>query len=185
MDSPRSDPIRKVCCYSVAVVFIIIFSLSFQVIPPATVGVTVMLGSVGDKTLQSGLNIVPPWMGVVRFSTKRDVLDQTLSVPTSEGLNVVLEVAVLYHLDKKRVHELYLHYGTDFLRRMMVPTISSVVRSATSSADAKSLYTASRAGVQTQMSNELKAAFAPVGIILDNVPAPEGITQIAPSRARL
>jgi len=171
MDEKSQNRRQALTGVSVGALVISAISLvkSIQIVDPGSVGVRVSFGALSESTYMPGIHIVPPWVSVVTFSTKRDILEQRNSVPTQEGLNVELDLALLYHLNPKSVHEIYLSFGTDFIRRLIAPTLASVSRSITSGSAAKALYTSGRQGIQDQLRSELTKAFAPHGIVLDEV----------------
>eukprot|EP00929_Paragymnodinium_shiwhaense_P023628 TRINITY_DN14756_c0_g2_i1.p1 TRINITY_DN14756_c0_g2~~TRINITY_DN14756_c0_g2_i1.p1 ORF type:complete len:199 (+),score=61.93 TRINITY_DN14756_c0_g2_i1:188-784(+) len=90
-------------------------------------------------------------------------------VPTKEGLIVSLDVAVLFHVDKTKVRDLYINTGANFINVIVAPATASAVRGLTSEAEAKALYTSGRSEIQRKLKQELTASFAPRGIVLEDV----------------
>lgn len=164
------NPIRtmKSCCGIVGLFLVIIF-LSARVVPPAHIGVVVTLGQIGKIPLESGLHITNPLASVILFTTKTQLMDSENNVPTIEGLNVELDVALLFHLDVTQVEQLYLKLGVQYEDVYIKSELASAVRGLTSEKSAKALYTAGRRELQTKLFDELHDKFSPRGIILEDV----------------
>ena len=92
------------------------FLTSIRVVPPASIGVQTVLGSVAAHTLESGLHICNPLSSVISVSTKTQLFEMANHVPTREGVTVELDVAVLFHVDPAAVRDLFLRIGEDFVQ---------------------------------------------------------------------
>jgi len=90
-------------------------------------------------------------------------------VPTKEGLNVELDVALLYHVRPEQVHELYLTLGPDYEKTLIMPELQSAVRGLTSEVSAKALYTSGRTEIRDKLIVELDGKLKPRGIKLEDV----------------
>merc|ERR1712070_742818 len=77
--------------------------LSVRTVPPAHAGIAVTLGSVASELLPAGIHLRNPLCSVVHFNLKTQLLYSENIVPTQEGLNVELDVALLYHVDTEKV----------------------------------------------------------------------------------
>jgi len=155
-------------CPIIGCIFIILF-MSFRTVPPAYVGIVVTFGQISNRVLYSGLHVCNPLSSVTSFSTKTTKLEQTNFVPTSEGLNVELDVAVLYHLEPDKVLDLFMGVGPDFKKIVIVPELSSAVRELTSQGQAKNLYSSGRDVIQAKLKLELQRSLKPRGIMVEAV----------------
>merc|ERR1711998_817549 len=86
-----------------------------------------------------------------------------------EGLNVELDVSLLYHLELSKVHDIYLRLGEAFEETLVLPELQSAVRGLTSEVSAKALYTSGRTEIHDKLQKELESKLAPRGIILEDV----------------
>ncbi len=146
------------------------FAQCFRVIPAGNVGVVDFFGSVSDKTLKAGINIVNPLSRVIKFSIKTEELKETMAVPSKEGLTVTLELSVLYHLDPEKAADVYKTIGPNYLEVILEPQIRSVARSVTSSYDARALYTAEREILAKTVLDDIKKIVEPRGIFVESTP---------------
>ncbi|KAJ8602635.1 hypothetical protein CTAYLR_004094 [Chrysophaeum taylorii] len=167
-DGSRPPPTGKYVVLG-GLIFLVGFVCAFRVVPPAHAGVVTTFGSVAPETLSSGLHIVYPWSQIINFKLKTQLLDSENVVPTQEGLNVELDVAVLFHLDPKGVRDLYLTLGEDYVEVLVRPELASAVRGLTSEQSAKALYTSGRRVIQTHLFDELQTKFSKRGLLLEDV----------------
>lgn len=149
--------------------FLSLLWFSIRIVPPAHVGIVVTLGNIRGEPLPAGFHVVNPLSSVVLFTTKTQLMDSENNVPTVEGLNVELDVALLFSLNIDKVQDLFLTLGEDYENVLIRTELASAVRGLTSEKSAKALYTAGRRDLQTNLLEELRAKFEPRGIILEDV----------------
>ncbi|MDG1312802.1 MAG: SPFH domain-containing protein, partial [Schleiferiaceae bacterium] len=84
----------------------IIFALSAVVltscvvVSPGTVGVKNKLGKLSNKVIQPGIVGVNPLITrVITVPTRTVNLEVPLYLPSKEGLNVLAEISILYHIE--------------------------------------------------------------------------------------
>jgi len=153
----------------------------FTVVPAGNVGVVDFLGMVSDNTLKAGVNIVNPMANVIKFSVKTQEIREVMNVPSKEGLQIQLEVSLLYNLDPENASHIYKTVGENFREIILIPQFRSVVRGVTAKYDAKALYTASREQLAAEMRQELEKLVGPRGILIESAPMrqitlPSGLT---------
>mmetsp|Transcript_82298 Transcript_82298/g.160585 ORF Transcript_82298/g.160585 Transcript_82298/m.160585 type:complete len:328 (-) Transcript_82298:364-1347(-) len=142
---------------------------SLRQIPPAHIGLVLMFGSVREGVLKSGLHVVNPLAEIVPFDTKTQLMYSENIVPTQEGMNVELDVSLLYHADPEKVRALFLSVGPTYEKTLLLPELQSAVRGLTSEVSAKALYTSGRSVIRQKLMNELVEKLGPRGIILEDV----------------
>lgn len=154
----------------------------FTIIPAGHVGVVDFLGNVRPLTLKSGVNLVNPMARVVKMTIKTQELKELMEVPSKEGLNVKLEISVLYHLDPEKAMDVYRTVGENYVEIILVPQFRSVSRGVTASYEAKALYTSARETLSQQIKTDLEKQVNNRGIIVETTPLrsvtmPAGLTQ--------
>merc|ERR1712146_411645 len=90
-------------------------------------------------------------------------------VPTQEGLNVELDVSLLYHIDLEKVRDIYLQLGEAYEETLIMPELQSAVRGLTSEVSAKALYTSGRTEIHDKLHKELTEKLTTRGIVLEDV----------------
>ena len=86
---------------------LILLSSFVKIIPAGNVGVVEFFGSVASKPLSNGLHLVNPLAKVTELSVKTQQAQEFIETPSSEGLNITLDVSLLFRLDSVKVPELY------------------------------------------------------------------------------
>lgn len=177
--------------FGVAVVIFGFFAFLniFTVIPAGNVGVIDFFGSVSDRTLKPGINVVNPFARVVKLSIKTREVEEAMDVPSKEGLSVNLGTSVLFHLDPEKAAQIYKTVGPDFVKVLLIPQIRSVARGVSASYEAKALYTSVRETISQIMKEDLEKLVNPRGIIIESIPLrhvglPPGLTQAIEEKLR-
>jgi len=148
---------------------LVLIITSARTVPAAHIGIVSTFGQVSTNVLHSGLHVTNPFAQLITFSTKTQLLEQQNHVPTNEGLTVDLDVAVLFRADEKRIRDIYLGLGANYVGVLVQPELSSAVRGLTSESDAKALYTSGRLEMQKRLKAELVSALSPRGVIVEEV----------------
>ena len=65
---------------------LLLLYMTVTVVPAGHVGVQDFFGTVSDRILPAGLNVVVPGTRVVKFSVQTREVKETAAVPTSEGI---------------------------------------------------------------------------------------------------
>lgn len=160
---------RRSCTVLGSVLLVLLCVTSMRTIPPAHVGITVVLGHVGTNVLDSGFHFVNPLASIVPFNLKTQLLYSENIVPTKEGLNVELDVSMLYHIRPDKARDVYLQLGESYESILILPELQSAVRGLTSEVSAKALYTAGRTEIHDKLLKELHDKLEPRGIQLEDV----------------
>lgn len=161
-----ADP--KKVAWLVGILVVLLFA-SFRQIPPAHIGLVVLFGSVENDILKSGMHLVNPLADIVTFNTKTQLLYSENIVPTQEGMNVELDVSLLYHANPEKVRSLFLGVGADYKTILLLPELQSAVRGLTSEVSAKALYTAGRSVIREKLMVELSEKLGPRGVVIEDV----------------
>lgn len=164
----RQSMTRKACVLAVIVAGFFLFT-SLRIVPPAHTAVIVTFGAVGTNVLQSGLHLLNPFAKVVPFNLKTQLLYSENLVPTKEGMNVELDISVLFRPDPSTIRQLYLSLGENYATVLLQPELQSAVRGLTSEQSAKALYTSGRAVIRDKLTSELEGKLGPRGIIIEDV----------------
>lgn len=146
----------------------VIFS-SIRVVPAGYVGVVDFFGYVSPRALNSGINFINPLAKVVYFSIRTHEDKETMSVPSKEGLNVALDVSVLYKVDPGKAVEIYKTIGPYYQNVILVPQYRAAARGVTVGHEAKALYTSERELLAQAIFESLKNLIGDRGVIIERV----------------
>ncbi|MDX1386858.1 MAG: SPFH domain-containing protein, partial [bacterium] len=125
------------------VVMVLLFK-AVVVIPAGTVGIPVLFGKVQKDVLKAGIHVINPLLSIVKMNVRTQEITEEAVVPSKEGLSVTLDVTLLFALQPQKASEVYKTIGPRYVNVVVEPQFRSIIRGATASYEAKSLYTSQR-----------------------------------------
>jgi regulator of protease activity HflC (stomatin/prohibitin superfamily) len=171
--------------FRLAGVGILIFGLltaSVKQIDAGTVGVQSLFGKVDPRILESGLNVVNPFVDVNLFDIKTQNYtmsgvhdegdksgDDAINVLSSDGLLVVVDLTVLYSVIPSEAPKLYREIGTDYKNVIVRPITRTKIRDNAVYYDAISLYSTKRDEFQNRIFNTIAKDFKSRGLVLEQL----------------
>lgn len=169
---------------NVAYVFIglvVLFSCVVQV-GPGEVGVQTLFGSVQDRVLYSGLNLVNPLVDVESMDVKTQSYtmsiaqdegylanDDAISALSKDGLTVLLDVTVWYRLSESDAPQVFRTIGVDYVAKIVRPAIRTALRDVSVLYSATDIYSGKREEFTGGVTSNIEDAFDGRGIILERV----------------
>lgn len=168
----------------VALILVILgaaFSM-FQVVESGEVGVKTLFGKVDDDVLYSGLNVVNPMMEVRTFDVKTQnytmsgvndegskIGDDAIRVLSADGLEVIIDLSVLFKVKPSAAPEILRTIGTDYLDKIVRPIARTAIRDNAVSYDAVALYSSKRDEFQNKIFNTINKSFVKRGLELEQL----------------
>ncbi len=173
---------------------ILVFSLAIiitgcKTIYPGEVGFLVRKGVIKPGILTQGRYHYNPFVSTIRkFSTRINEFSTTMSPPTKEGLEVKVDLTVLYHIKPEAAPAIYTNVGVDYGKKIVVNNFMAIVREYTMQYTAIELLN-ERETIEKNIEQELKAAISTYGIVLDDVlvkdiDMPEDVLQAIENKAK-
>jgi regulator of protease activity HflC (stomatin/prohibitin superfamily) len=160
---------------------VIIFSSVVQV-GPGEVGVQTLFGSVQDRVLNSGLNVVNPLVNVEIMDVKTQVYtmsvaqdegnlknDDAIWALSMDGLTIKLDVSVWYRLNETEAQQVFRTIGVDYVVKIVRPAIRTALRDVSVMYSATDIYSGKRGDFVTGVTKNIEDAFMGRGIILERV----------------
>ena len=146
------------------------------------IGVQVLFGKVKDEVLYSGLNIVNPFVDVKTIDTKTQNYtmsgvhdegeqegDDAIRVLTADGLEVVIDLTVLYRVLATEAPELVKQTGLDFKDKIVRPITRTRIRDNAVYFTAIDLYSVKRDQFQTRIFKTIDDNFKKRGLVLEQL----------------
>ncbi len=162
-------PGRPVGAVLVVVGLIGALSQSIISVPAGHVGLKDFFGKISENTLNPGIHLVNPLLTIREMDVRTQEITETATVPSKEGLNVRLDISILFRLDKDQAPDVYKTIGMDYTNVFIIPQLRAKVRGATTAYEAKALYTSQRQAMAQSIIDELAPVFAERGINLEQV----------------
>lgn len=162
-------------------------------IGPGEVGVQKLFGKVSNNILESGLNLINPLVEVVPFDIKTQnytmsgVLDEgaksgddAIRVLSADGLEVIIDLTVLYKVIPTEAPRILREIGTDYRYIIVRPICRTKIRDNAVYYDAIALYSTKRDEFQTRIYNSIESDFKSRGLLLEqllvrNIVLPESV----------
>lgn len=169
---------------AVAVVLILLGLLSSMIvqIDAGTIGVQSLFGKVQNNTLEPGLNFINPLVKVTHFDTKTQnytmsgihdegekMGDDAIRVLSQDGLEVVIDVTVLYRVKPEKTPQILKEIGTDYRNVIVRPMVRTKLRDNAVYYDAVSLYSTKRDEFQNRIFEGVKNEFSLRGLELESI----------------
>ena len=128
-------------------------------------------GTVIDKPpLSEGFKIIAPWNKVYVYNIKQqEEFESGMRVLSSNGLEISLDVSVLYQPIIEDLGLLHKTKGEDYLNIVIVPEIRAVARSVIGRYTPEQLYSTKRDAIQNEIYEETKKKVEPQHVQINSV----------------
>jgi regulator of protease activity HflC (stomatin/prohibitin superfamily) len=168
----------------VGFVFFLIGFISSCIVQIGTgeVGVQILFGNVQNATLASGLHFINPLLDVQKLDIKTQNYtmsavhnegsregDDAIRVLTSDGLEVVMDLTVLYKVVPSAAPDILRSTGIDYTDKIVRPLTRTMIRDNAVYYDAVSLYSTKRDEFQNRIFNSIEADFKKRGLLLEQL----------------
>lgn len=154
----------------------------FKVIDAGEVGVKTVFGKVDNDVLYSGLNIINPIAEVTPFDVKTQNYtmsavhdegnkegDDALRVLSADGLEVVIDLSVLFRVKASYAPNILKEIGTDYVEKIVRPVSRTAIRDNAVSYDAVALYSSKRDEFQAKIFASINKSFSKRGLELEQL----------------
>jgi len=162
---------------------IMIIGSLLRIVPAGSVGVQVLFGKVLVKsTLSEGLNIVNPFINLEIMTVRTQAYtmsiaaeegqrygDDAITSLTKDGLEIVMDLTVWYHLDAPEAAIVFQKIGKNYVAKIVRPAARTAIRNTTVKYNAVEIYSEKREEVQTEINEQLEKYLEERGIVLEKV----------------
>ncbi len=97
-------------------------------------------GTVTDRVYGEGLHFVLPFNIIYIYDVRWHIVRRSLTALTQDGLDMTVDLSVLYRVNPPLAAELHQHVGMDYVESLITPTMPSVVRNTLGRLNAETLY---------------------------------------------
>ncbi|AFK03191.1 band 7 protein [Emticicia oligotrophica DSM 17448] len=184
-------------------IFLILLGLtsaSIKQIDAGKVGVQTLFGKVQDGTLTSGLNFINPLVDVAEFDTRTQNYtmsgvhdegskngDDAIRVLSSDGLEVVIDLTVLYRVQPEQAPTILKKIGVNYEDVIVRPITRTRIRDISAYYEAVALYSTKRDEFQGRIFKAIEADFKTRGLVLEqllvrNINLPESVKKTIESK---
>jgi regulator of protease activity HflC (stomatin/prohibitin superfamily) len=202
--SKNESPLTKYASIAriigVVIIALGILTSLFKQVEAGKVGVKSLFGSVEPEVLESGLHMVNPMMDITIFDTQTQNYtmssihdegekdgDDAIRVLSSDGLEVVIDLTVLYRISPKDAPKIYKEIGSDYGAKIVRPISRTRIRDNSVYYEAVALYSTKKAEFQQRIFKTIEKDFKDRGLILEqllirNINLPESVKKTIESK---
>jgi regulator of protease activity HflC (stomatin/prohibitin superfamily) len=151
-------------------------------IEPGQVGVQKLFGKVNNNILESGLNVINPLVQVVTFDIRTENYtmsgvtdegtktgDDAIRVLSADGLEVIVDLTVLYKVMPTEAPRILKEVGTDYRNVLVRPICRTKIRDNAVYYDAVALYSTKRDEFQARIFTTIESNFKERGLVLEQL----------------
>jgi len=182
-DEPMLRKYRSMIKTAGIIIVLIGMSIACVVqVEPGMVGVQKLFGKVNNNILESGLNIINPLVQVVMFDIRTENYtmsgvqdegakqgDDAIRVLTADGLEVVVDLTVLYKVIPTEAPRILKEVGIDYRNVLVRPICRTKIRDNAVYYDAVALYSTKRDEFQSKIFSTIESNFKERGLLLEQL----------------
>lgn len=179
---PASHFSNTISIVGAAMVVIGLLLSSFKVIEPGKVGVQTLFGKVQDQVLESGLHVINPAVEITIFDVQTQTYtmsavssegqkegDDAIRVLSSDGLEVTIDLSVLYKVIPDKAPYIMQNIGENYLDKIVRPVSRTVIRDNAVNYAAVDLYSTKRQEFQDRINRTITENFSKRGLELQQI----------------
>ena len=117
-------------------------------------------GLITEKIYSPGFHIVAPWNKMYVYDVREKQIDETMTVLSSNGLNIALDATVRMNPTYEGIGFLHEKFGREYVNSLVRPEVRSSVRKIIGRFTPEELYSTKRDEVQTLIEQELENALS-------------------------
>ncbi|MCX6171513.1 MAG: prohibitin family protein [Flavobacterium sp.] len=168
--------------FGFVVILLGLLSSTFKQIDAGKVGVKSLYGNVEPDVLESGLHVVNPLLDITIFDVKTQNYtmsaihdegekegDDAIRVLSNDGLEVVIDLTVLYRVVPNDAPKILKGIGEDYTDKIVRPVTRTRIRDNAVYYDAVALYSTRRGEFQQRIFKSIEDDFKKRGLVLEQL----------------
>jgi regulator of protease activity HflC (stomatin/prohibitin superfamily) len=181
-ENPLSKFANLFRIFGFIVILIGLLSSVFKQIDAGKVGVKSLYGNVQPDVLESGLHIVNPLLDITIFDAQTQNYtmsaihnegaqegDDAIRVLSNDGLEVVIDLTVLYRVLPTEAPKILKGIGQDYIDKIVRPVTRTRIRDNAVYYDAVALYSTKRNEFQQRIFKSIEDDFKKRGLVLEQL----------------
>jgi len=182
MEQPYPRFVGPLRFVALGLIMLGIFTACIKQIDAGQIGVKILFGKVQNDVLQSGLHFVNPLLDISPLDIKTQNYtmsgvnddgeksgDDAIKVLTADGLEVVIDLSVLYRVLGSQAPNIVSETGLDYRDKIVRPITRTRIRDNAVYFTAIDLYSTKRDQFQTRIFTTIDADFKKRGLVLEQL----------------
>lgn len=150
--------------------FILLLMSNCAIIRPGEVGVKQRLGKLVGEPVNEGLVFANPFTTTyLRVPVRTTNVEQSLMLPSKEGLTIQAEVSVLYHIKRDQAKNIIEDIGKHFERNVLVNTLRSSAANISAEYFAKDMHSLKRSEIEIAIKDKMNRILSEKGFEIEAV----------------
>lgn len=109
-----------------------------------------------DKVYDQGFHVIAPWNTMYIYDVRETQLEESMTVLSSNGLNIEVDVTVRVHPSFDKIGFLHNEFGENYKESLVRPEVRSAVRKIIGRFEPEELYSTKRDEVQALIHEDLE-----------------------------
>ena len=181
-ENPLSKFANLFRIFGIVIILIGLLSSVFKQIDAGKVGVKSLYGNVQPDVLESGLHVVNPLLDITVFDIQTQNYtmsaihnegaqegDDAIRVLSNDGLEVVIDLTVLYRVMPEDTPKILKGIGEDYTDKIVRPVTRTRIRDNAVYYDAVALYSTKRKEFQQRITKSIEDDFKKRGLVLEQL----------------
>ncbi|MCB2219307.1 MAG: prohibitin family protein [Bacteroidetes bacterium] len=167
---------KKIIPIAIGVIIIIVLLISWS-----SITITIEAGHGGvlfkrfggglelDKTYGEGFHFIAPWNKMYIYEVRQQEIAEDMNVLSSNGLEIQVDVSAWYQPSYEELAKLHAQIGTNYLQRVIIPSLRSSARSVVGRYTPEQIYSTKRDAIQDEIFDETKKLLDTKNVQLNEV----------------
>jgi regulator of protease activity HflC (stomatin/prohibitin superfamily) len=167
----RNSPYIIICALITVFILLFLAPSIFIIVRSGEIGVLYRLfsgGTVTDRVYDEGLHVIFPWNRMYIYNVRVQEEKRSLDVLTKKGLMINLQLSVRYRPEREFAGVLHQRVGPDYLEKIVIPEVESVVRTTVGRMTAEDVFT-TQGSVLQRIVNEAIEEVVQRFVLIDEV----------------
>ncbi|MCB0806755.1 MAG: hypothetical protein KDC05_13230 [Bacteroidales bacterium] len=122
-----------------------------------------------DKTYGEGFHFIAPWNKMYIYEVRQQEVAEEMNVLSSNGLEIQVDVSAWYQPSYENLGNLHSKIGTNYLNRVVIPSLRSSARSVVGRYIPEQIYSTKRDAIQDEIFQETKKLLDEKNVQLNQV----------------
>jgi regulator of protease activity HflC (stomatin/prohibitin superfamily) len=164
-------------------IFTSLLLVSCSIVKPSQIGVKSTLGKINGKIRQPGPVFYNPFVTrVLKVNVRTMNLSIKENLPSKEGLTILSESSILYHIKSEDVPKIIQETGLNYEENLILPVFRSAASDVCSRYFAKDMHSAKRNEIENEIEKRLaevceQKGFVIEAVLLKSITLPAGLTK--------
>ncbi|MFT5903661.1 MAG: prohibitin 1, partial [Flammeovirgaceae bacterium] len=144
-------------------------------------GVKRTIGKIDENIVPPGARLYNPFATrIIVVPVRTENLEVSLDLPSKEGVNVLAEISILYHVEQLKATDVIGNIGMDYENVVILPVFRAAAADVSARYMAKDMHTGNRYEIETEIKEQMMKilgdrGFAIEAVLMKSIQLPQGL----------